>query len=145
MNRVALLAGAVVALTACPGDPPELILDCPADAGVAPTLLDVYAEIHSPVCSNCHFAGSQAPAMSSPEALQALINADSLQYAPLKILVPGDLRQSLMYLKVMGGTDAGYVGPNGEDTGPLMPRGGPPLSDERRDLLRRWICHGAPE
>lgn len=143
MSRVGAIA-LLVLLSGCPGEePPELILDCPVDAGVEVVLLDVYAEIHSPVCSNCHFAGSQAPPMSSPEALGALVGAESAEYAPLKVIVPGSLRESLMYLKVMGGTDAGYVGPAGEDTGQLMPRGGPPLSEEQKDLLRRWICQGA--
>jgi len=136
----------VLGLAACDPPPPELVLDCAPDAGTpAPVLLDVYAELQSPTCSSCHFPGSQDPDQSSPEALAALIGADSVLYPPLKIIAPGDLRNSVMYLKVMGGTEAGYLGPNGEDTGHLMPRGGPPLSDEKRDLLRRWICGGAPQ
>lgn len=142
MSRWALIVAALLG-AACPADPPELILDCPEDAGTPVTLTEVYGEVHGPVCSNCHFPGSQEPVMSSGAALAATVNAESAEYAPLHYVVPGDLRQSLMYLKVMGGTDAGYSGPNGEDTGALMPRGGPPLSDPQKDVLRRWICQGA--
>ncbi|MDQ3265176.1 MAG: hypothetical protein M3Y59_16215 [Myxococcota bacterium] len=132
-------------LWGCDPEPPPPVLDCPVEGEApAPTLLEVYAQLQSPICGNCHFPGSQAPDQSSPEALAALIDADSALYPPLKIIAPGDLRRSLMYLKVMGGTDAGYTGPLGEDTGVLMPRGGPALAEEKKALLRRWICAGAP-
>lgn len=144
MSRLYALLAAV-ALAGCPGeDPPQLILDCPEDAGTAVTADDLYAELGHPICSQCHFAGSQSPPLSSPQAFEALVDAESPGYAPMKVVVPGELRSSLLYLKVMGGTDAGYVGPAGEDTGHSMPRGGPPLPETQRHLVRRWICQGAP-
>lgn len=144
---IVLLTGSLcAAIVACEPELPPPVLDCSADAGVPhPVLLDVYAQLQVPVCSSCHYPGAQAPPQDSPEALAALIGADSIGYPTMKIIDPGNLRNSLMYLKVMGGTDAGYLGPNGEDTGFLMPRGGPPLPEEKTDLLRRWICAGAPQ
>lgn len=133
-------------LLGCPGPQPRppLLLDCEPDAGRAPSTEVLYLEVHRPVCGNCHYNGGRSPLMTSPEAIEALIGVQAELYPPLPYVTPGDLRRSLMYLKVMGGTRAGYTGPGGEDTGDLMPKGGPPLEEAQKDTLRRWICHGAP-
>ena len=60
----------------------------------------------------------------------------------LKVIDPGNPRNSSMFLKVMGGSPK-YRGPGGESVGSQMPQNLPPLSDENKLLIKNWICGGA--
>jgi mono/diheme cytochrome c family protein len=146
-GRAAVVATALW-LTACPTDGRDL--DCPQNPAVA-TAQEVFDDIQGPICSACHTPDNpavpaQLPDQSTVTALRALVNADSRYGRGLKVVAPSNLRNSTLWLKVNGGSPAGYDGPNGAPVGGLMPdpgNGFDPLDAAQKDLLKRWICTGA--
>lgn len=141
--RLFLSASAALLLfSACDPTEEEVVpLDCEGAAQVQ--LADVFQEVHGPICSACHTGSGEDPDQSTEAAVAALVGVESRTYAPLKFIVEGQPSASLMYLKVAGGTPAGFRGPGGENVGGRMPPG-QTLSAAKRELLRGWICSGAP-
>lgn len=137
-----------LSLTACPTG--NLDLDCPRNPRMA-TAQEVHDTLQGPICSNCHTPQNpavplQLPDQSTVTALRALVNADSRYGQGLKVVAPNSLRNSTMWLKVNGGSPAGYDGPNGVPVGGLMPdpgNGFPALDNSQKGLLKDWICTGA--
>ncbi len=62
----------------------------------------------------------------------------------LKIVDPGRLRSSSLWLMVTATGPNGRDGPRGEKTGPSEPSDGTTLSEVERQQIRDWICAGAP-
>jgi hypothetical protein len=92
--------------------------------------------IFTPICTNCH-VGANAPQglrLDAANSFALLVNVPSTE-------VPGTLRVS------PGNPDASYIVQKLEGTaavGARMPFGGPYLTQDRIDLVRRWITAGAP-
>lgn len=151
-----LWIGAVLALLAlaagCDGplnptpDGGTLDVTCDQDAGVL-TLTEMHPQVMGVICADCHKPGVVDPDMSTVDATYAnVVGQVSLRYGGqgLKIVDPGHLATSLMWLKVNGGSPR-LKGPNGELIGGQMPNGRPPLADDKKALIKQWICSGAPK
>jgi len=120
-------------------------LTCDADAGRV-TLAELHPQVMGAICIECHTTGGTKPDMSTVEAVQAnVVGQVSLRYGAngLKIVDPGNLANSVLWLKVNGGSPR-IKGPNGELVGGQMPAGRPKLSDDKLALIKQWICSGAP-
>jgi len=74
--------------------------------------------------------------LSAGAAYGEIVNVPSAEQPALDRIEPGDPDRSYMYLKVTGDPSI---------SGGQMPLGGPPLDQERLDLLRGWIETGAPD
>lgn len=107
----------------------------------------------NPVCINCHAPGGGAVGApfewETVEKTLAAVGQGST-YRPLKVVDASNLdpnqnlRNSTMYLKVLGGADANVRGPNCESVGGRMPQSPyPPLSAAQTAVLKNWICGGA--
>lgn len=123
---------------------PELI--CDAQVPVV-TTNDVQSQIMNQVCISCHAPGGGgvfAPGQweTADKTYNNTVGKPST-YSSLPIIDPSNLRNSVMYLKVLGGSPT-YKGPGGENVGgpmPLPPT--PPLNQLQKTLLKNWICGGA--
>jgi len=121
-------------------------LTCDAQVPVV-TANDVESQIMTPVCSSCHAPGGGgvgAPGQweTADKMFNNTVNKTST-YSSLPIVDPGNLSDSVMYLKVLGGSPT-YKGPRGESVGGVMPQ--PPtamLTSTQTALLKNWICGGA--
>ncbi len=124
---------------------PELI--CDAQVPVV-TTNDVQTQIISPVCTSCHAPGGGgvgAPGIwdTADKTYNSTVGKPSFGYAPLPIVDPRNLKNSVMYLKVLGGSPT-YKGPGGENVGGPMPQPPTPsLTQTQRTLMKNWICGGA--
>lgn len=129
---------------------PELTCDAnPASV----TTAQVQTEVFDVSCKSCHFKDSNTdnPAdmdMSSASVTQQSVGKNSIycgQNCPadaLKIVHAGNLANSTMWLKLLGGSPT-YKGPKGENVGARMPQGAPALDEAKKKLVRDWICSGA--
>jgi len=125
------------------GGPVDLI--CDADAGRV-TLADLHPQVMGAICSQCHQPGVTVPDLSTVEAVQAnAVGQTSLRYGSngLKIVDPGKLANSVLWLKVNGGSPR-IKGPHGEGIGGQMPAGQAALGADKKALIKQWICAGAP-
>ena len=136
----------LVALAGCPlnGDPDLVCNQRPAavSAQQAWTLV-----MRDAACTACHHEGSDTPFnFSSGEAFRTSTVSVTSKYGRELVLIrPGKLAESVLWLKVLGGADTGMTGPRGESVGGRMPPGGGwPLSTESKEMLKDWICTGAP-
>ena len=123
---------------------PELTCDAQVPAVTA---TDVESQIMTPVCTSCHApGGGGVGAPGQWETADKMFNSTvskTSTYSSLPIVDPGNLSNSVMYLKVLGGSPT-YKGPRGESVGGVMPQ--PPtamLSSTQTALLKNWICGGA--
>jgi hypothetical protein len=98
---------------------------------------EIQDTIFTPICTACH-VGANAPQglrLDAANSYTMLVNVASAE-------VPGTLRVS------PGNPDASYIVKKIEGTasvGARMPANGPPyLTQDRIDLVRRWISAGAP-
>ena len=83
--------------------------------------------------SGCHRAGhSTSLDLSGGSSYSNLVNVESKNYAPLKLVEPGNSEDSVLYLKIVGSSE----------TGSKMPPGGT-LSDASVANIRAWITEGA--
>src|SRR5262249_29082369 len=121
-------------------------LTCDAQVPVV-TATDVESQIMTPVCSSCHApGGGGVGAPGQWETVDKMYNntvGKPSTYSGLPIVDPSNLGNSVMYLKVLGGSPT-FNGPRGENVGGVMPQ--PPtamLSSTQRNLLKNWICGGA--
>ena len=89
-------------------------------------------------CS-CHRAGSPAGlSLRCNEGYGELVDVESTQAEPLARVLPGDVTQSYMWLKLTNQ----HVGAGG--SGGAMPLNRPPLSTEDLAIIQGWIEAGAP-
>jgi hypothetical protein len=119
---------------------------CDQDAGRL-TLTELYPEVQGFICHECHKPSGTVPDMSTVDATFAnVVDKTSIRYGGkgLKIVDPGNLGNSVMWLKVNGGSPK-ITGPHGEFVGGSMPNGLPKLPAEKIALIKQWICSGAPK
>jgi hypothetical protein len=147
-NQFRLLPGAALALAlagcGAPGDP-ELTCDT---GGASPTLASaVQAQVFAASCAGCHDVGymygdySRASATAASAVNQKSLYAGSA--GTLKVVDPNNLANSSLWLKVLGGTAKGRLGPKGENVMGRMPSDGTNLTEAQLTLLKQWICSGA--
>ncbi len=85
-------------------------------------------------CSSCHLNGATSGELDL-SAYKNIVNVPSSERPELFRIVPYDLDNSYLYMKVTGAEGI---------TGSRMPLGGK-LTVEQLDLLRDWILAGAPK
>lgn len=112
---------------------------CDPNAAEVTLAGSVQAQLFDNPCKSCHNAqdAQKGDFSDASRTAAATVNVDTISYAPMKRVVPGDLTRSVMWLKVNQ-----LRGPNNERVGGIMPPTGP-LSDEKKKLLKDWICSGA--
>jgi hypothetical protein len=108
---------------------------------------EVYPQVIAASCtSGCHSTGQSATGpvvMSTVDAGYAnSVDQPSISYADLDVVSPGNPKTSVLYLKLLGGTPAGYRGPGEAPVGGKMPPTGSTTAAQK-ELVRRWICAGA--
>lgn len=120
-------------------------LTCDAQVPVV-TTNDIQTQIINPVCFTCHSPGGGVGAPGQWDTAQKTYDntvSKPSTYSSLPIVDPRNLRNSVMYLKVLGGSPT-YRGPGGENVGGPMPQPpNPILSQTQKTLLKNWICGGA--
>jgi hypothetical protein len=88
------------------------------------------------ICTNCHI-GAGAPRglrLDAANSYALLVNVPSVEVPELLRVNPGNPDASYIVQKIQGNAAVGG----------RMPLGGPFLSQDRIDLVRRWIAAGAP-
>lgn len=162
MRRLLLSVLASGMITACGGVTPDPDPDpepslCDDDSNMecptTPTVVTTAAvqEIFAVECSECHEANCTTPNCGDlelwSEALTQETVGRSSRYAvgtPLKIVDPGNLRNSTMWLKLLGGTNpGGCTAPDGKNVFEEMPNDDEgPLTQAQLDTVKNWICSG---
>lgn len=113
----------------------------------AQALAGLQGTLFTPACSRCHPGDGGSDFSDLPHTYEATVGRVS-RYAGadgrLKVVAPGDLAASSLWLKVLGGSAASpsLRGPGGERVGEAMPRADAPLGEEALDALEAWICGG---
>ncbi len=83
--------------------------------------------------SGCHRAGHSTNLnLTEENSYINLVNVESINFAPLKLVDPGKSEDSVLYLKIVGSSE----------TGSKMPPGGT-LSDDSVTNIQTWITEGA--
>ncbi len=97
---------------------------------------EIQSTIFTPICTACH-VGAGAPRglrLDEANSFALLVNVASSEVPGLLRVNPGDPDQSYLVQKIEGTAAVGG----------RMPLGGPPLAQDRIDLVRNWIAAGAP-
>lgn len=97
---------------------------------------EIQATVFTPICTACHL-GATAPRglrLDEANSFALLVNVASSEVPGLLRVNPGDPDQSYLVQKIEGTAAVGG----------RMPLGGPPLPQDRIDLVRSWIAAGAP-
>jgi hypothetical protein len=127
------------------GSPNRPELNCDAQVPVV-TTNDIQSQIMTPVCMSCHAPGGGVGAPGQWETADKTYNGTvgkPSTYSGLPIIDPRNLKNSVMYLKVLGGSPP-YRGPGGENVGGPMPDPPRPvLTQTQKTLMKNWICGGA--
>jgi hypothetical protein len=126
-----------------PGDPE---LTCDTTSSSATLAGSVQQEVFTAACATCHGANySYGDYTSAAKTSAATVNVKSL-YAgaagTLEVVDPGNLANSALWLKVLGGTAKARTGPKGENVLGAMPNDGTTLTPAQKQLLKDWICSG---
>jgi len=104
----------------------------------AATFSEVQQQIFNTSCafSGCHGQGSASSGMNLDpgSAWSEIVDVPSVERPALDRVEPSAPDSSYLWLKVMGDPSI---------SGSQMPRGGPPLTQDKLDLLRSWIEAGA--
>jgi hypothetical protein len=132
----------VVAVTACSGGGGSPSPTAPSPtvslATLDPTFTNVKSQVLTSRCTSCHSAGSAASSgrlnLESSSAYANLVNVASVGRPAVLRVAPGNPDASYLIHKLDG--RAGILGGR-------MPEGGPYLSTEQIDLVKRWIQAGA--
>lgn len=138
--RIAFFAPlAVLALASCSAGNGEGLdaQGSPITIGGGPSsdFQEIQDTIFTPICTQCHI-GATAPQglrLDAANAYAMLVNTPSNEVPGLMRVNPGNPDQSYIVQKLEGTNAAGA----------RMPFGGPYLSQDRIDLVRRWISGGA--
>ncbi len=145
--RNVVLGAVGLCLAAASCGPPEDDLTCPSSAPSVTLAGNVQPEVFVPKCKTCHnpngssTGGDYTTAETSRAATVGVVS-DYANGGTLKIIDPGNLANSVLWLKVLGGDAAGKHGPNGEKTYGVMPLGDT-LSPAQKQTLKNWVCSGA--
>ncbi len=144
MTRLIVVISAAAVFAGCPqgGDPDVTCGETPQTA----TLESNVQALLSPKCAPCHTSGYSYGDYTAAERSAEVVGKKTAMPVPtgstLKMVDPGKLESSTMWLKVLGGTPRGHRGPDGEGVGGVMPQSGT-LTEEEKLLLKDWICTGA--
>lgn len=126
-----------------PGDPE---LTC-ATAPQAATLATNVQAVFDANCKSCHEAAYPYGDFTTAEKTLAATNKKSLYASKNATMMVADqnknLANSSLWLKVIGGVQAGRSGPNGENVSGKMPEGNATITASEKQLLKDWICTGA--
>lgn len=128
------------------GDPELTCATAPQSATLA---TNVQAVFDAKCTGSCHLARDTFGDFTTAEKTKESTAKNSVyagRNATLKV-VDGEakaLSNSSLWLKVIGGSQAGRTGPKGENVQGKMPDGNAtPLTDAEKQLLKDWICTGA--
>ncbi|HEX6636774.1 MAG TPA: hypothetical protein VF033_03875 [Steroidobacteraceae bacterium] len=97
---------------------------------------EIQDTIFTPICTACH-VGAAAPQglrLDAGNSYAMLVNVASAEVPALMRVNPGNPDMSYIVQKIEGTAAVGG----------RMPLGGPPLPQDRIDLVRQWIAAGAP-
>lgn len=146
MKKLLLGITASTILSACgPQVPADPELTCSSAPGEATLAKNVQA-VFTAKCATCHVPGYSLGDYSDAARTATSVAKKSL-YAgstgTLKIVDPGSLANSSLWLKVLGGAQVGRSGPNGENVSQRMPNDDTRLTADEKQLLKDWICTGA--
>jgi mono/diheme cytochrome c family protein len=140
--RGAIVAGMMLALTACSSQPagqaPEDNAQATQQVAVSLYQSDI-APMLTSSCASCHLTGAEAGNMSlvPDKAIATLVGVKAVG-APSQIrVVPGKPDESYVIMKLEGT----HIEQGG--SGAQMPFGAPPLAPEKIAKLRQWISEGA--
>ncbi len=96
-------------------------------------------------CGSCHSAGGNYAFygdFGSAAQTATYVGKTSIMSGSLKVIAADDLSKSTFWLKILGGTPAGYPStPN--ILGLMPPSGEPQLSEDEKEKIKDWICTGA--
>jgi hypothetical protein len=115
------------------------------------------AKVHSDVllgtgCIDCHKPTAPAATKGPGDYTSVQTTTTAFLQSPsaytkgtdgVKIVDPGNLANSTLWLMVLGGAEKGYKSPKGDPIGPGMPQSRDPLEAEHKQLIKDWICGGA--
>jgi len=111
----------------------------PAPTQSAATFSNVRSQVFQPSCVGCHTSQGRSPeaglSLDAGVGYGNIVGVPSRGNPGLSLIAPGNPDGSYLLHKVEG--RAGIVGSR-------MPLGGPSLSTDLIDLVRRWIQAGAP-
>jgi hypothetical protein len=115
------------------GAPPEP----PPPSSFGPNFSEIQDEVFTPTCavSGCH-TGAGAPEglrLDEANSFGMLVGVASSQAPSILRVAPGDPDDSYLIQKLEGTASVGAQ----------MPEGGPPLPQDRIDVIRQWITDGA--
>ena len=115
------------------GPPPEP----PPPSSFGPNFSEIQDEVFTPTCavSGCH-TGAAAPEglrLDEANSFGMLVGVASSQAPSILRVAPGDPDGSYLIQKLEGTASVGVQ----------MPEGGPPLPQDRIDVIRQWITDGA--
>jgi hypothetical protein len=134
-----LVMAAVILLASCAGNGKGLDANGePISAGAPQTgdFQEIQDTIFTPICSKCHIGASapQGMRLDAANSYAMIVNVSSNEVPGLMRVNPGNPDASYLVQKIQGNNAVGA----------RMPFGGPYLSQDRIDLVRRWIAAGAP-
>ena len=128
------------------GDPELTCATAPQSATLATNVQAVF----DANCKSCHVERYTYGDFTTAEKTLASASDKSSVFAgknaTLKVADGANksLANSSLWLKVIGGSQAGRTGPKGENVQGKMPDGNAtPLTDGEKQLLKDWICTGA--
>lgn len=136
----------VLSLLGCgPAGDPDLTCDTTSSSATLASA--VQGQVFQASCVSCHASGySYGDYSTAATTAAATVNVRSISAgtaATLEVVDPGNLANSALWLKVLGGTAKARTGPRGENVFGAMPNDGTTLSAAQRQLLKDWICSGA--
>lgn len=108
----------------------------PGPSPVTDDFQEIQDTIFTPICTACH-VGAAAPRglrLDAGNSYALLVNVASVEVPALMRVNPGNPDMSYLVQKIAGTAAVGG----------RMPLGGPPLPQDRIDLVRQWIAAGAP-
>lgn len=127
------------------GDPELTCATAPQSATLATNVQAVF----DANCKSCHIANyTYGDFTTAEKTLAATSDKKSIYAGRNATMMVADgankaLANSSLWLKVIGGSQAGRTGPKGENVQGKMPEGSATITDAEKQLLKDWICTGA--
>lgn len=138
-------AGIAFALWGCGSGDPELT--CSTNPPSVTLEANVQAVFTDRCTSGCHedgySYGDYTTVASTLEGTVGKKSAFARKDGALKVVDPGNLANSTLWLKILGGSQRGRTGPKGENVYGAMPNDRTTLGATQKQLFKDWICSGA--
>ena len=142
---LAVVCGAALGVWSC-GPAASPTLTCEKNRPSLTLKDNLQPDVFDAICKACHNSGDPSLPNYSDATKTAEVIGKLSRYAgttaKLKIVDPGNLHNSAMWLKVSGGDATNQAGPSGERVFGKMPAAGE-LTDAQIQALKDWICGGA--